>query len=102
MFNLASCMQTGINDTRKFKVEIIIREDCKFSNNTLNSLLSVRKYYSGMTLEVINIAECPDERKSLGGITPSIWVNDKLWFLGSFSLDNFHSRLSILPNNLTL
>ncbi len=79
-----------------------MRDGCNFSMNTLKSLLSIRKQYSGMTLEVIDISKCPDDRKSLGGITPSIWVNDKLWFLGSFSLEKFHSRLSTIAPTLTL
>ncbi|MBT4034815.1 MAG: hypothetical protein HOB84_01370 [Candidatus Marinimicrobia bacterium] len=79
-------------------VEIIVRDGCNFSYETLKSLLESRELYPGMVLRVVDIADSEDNRRTIGGITPSIWVNNKLWFLGSFSEETFHSRLSSMSS----
>jgi len=80
------------------QVEIIIRPGCNYSYETLKSLLQSRDLYPEMTLSVVDIADSADNRRTIGGITPSIWVNNKLWFLGSFSTETFHTKLSALSS----
>ncbi|MCF7825192.1 MAG: hypothetical protein K9M55_11960 [Candidatus Marinimicrobia bacterium] len=83
-------------EVNQIQVEIIVREGCNFSYQTLKSLLLSRVQYPSMKLSVVDIADCAEGRQSIGGITPSIWVNNKLWFLGSFSSESFHARMSAL------
>jgi len=83
-------------EPEKIKVEIIIRDGCNFSYKTLKSLLLSRDLFPEISLVVVDIADSANDRQTIGGITPSIWVNNKLWFLGSFSSDTFHFRLSVL------
>jgi len=54
-----------------------------------------------MHLDVVDIADSPRDRQTLGGITPSIWVNDELWFLGSFSREDFNQRLDLIISGST-
>jgi len=84
------------SDSNKIKVEIIVRDGCNFSYETLKSLLLLRDDHPEMMLSVVNIDQNTDNRRTIGGITPSIWVNNKLWFLGSFSSEKFQTRLSAL------
>jgi len=49
-----------------------------------------------MEIVVVDIAHSGEHRRTLGGITPSIWVNDELWFMGSFSTDKFLAKVNAL------
>jgi len=89
-------MKKDIAALNQIQVEIIVREGCNFSYQTIKTLLLCRAQYPAMKLSVVDIADCGSNRRSLGGITPAIWVNDNLWFLGSFSSKTFHTRMSIL------
>ena len=91
-------MENINTDSDQINVEIIIRDGCNFSYETLKSLLQSREQYPEMVLSVVDIADTGANRQTLGGITPSIWVNNKLWFLGSFSAETFHSRLSSMSS----
>ena len=77
-------------------VEVIIRPGCNFSYRTLKTLLQSKAEFPSMAVKVVDIAESGKNRQTLGGITPSIWVNGDLWFLGSFSADKFRSRLNAI------
>ncbi|NQT63165.1 MAG: hypothetical protein HQ556_09440 [Candidatus Marinimicrobia bacterium] len=92
-------MENINTDSDQIRVEIIIRDGCNFSYETLKSLLKSRELYPEMVLRVVDIADSGDNRQTIGGITPSIWVNNKLWFLGSFSAETFHSRLSSMSSS---
>lgn len=89
-------MEKIITESDLIRVEIIVREGCNFSYKTLKSLLLCREQFPEMIVRVVDIAESGDNRRTLGGITPSIWVNNKLWFLGSFSAETFRTRLSLI------
>ncbi|MBC8376932.1 MAG: hypothetical protein H8E26_12870 [FCB group bacterium] len=92
-------MENIKTESDRIKVEIIIRDGCNFSYETLRSLLQSRAQYPEMVLSVVDIADSGDSRQTIGGITPSIWVNNKLWFLGSFSEETFHSRLALMSSS---
>jgi len=49
-----------------------------------------------MLLSIVNIADQANNNRKAGGVTPSIWVNSELWFLGSFTPETFQSRLLAL------
>ena len=91
-------MENINTDSNQIKVEIIVRDGCNYSYHTLKSLLQSREQFPDMILSVVDIADSAENRQTIGGITPSIWVNNKLWFLGSFSVETFHSRLSLLSS----
>lgn len=76
------------------RVEIIVRDGCELSIKTVKALLRTKKLLSGMTLKITDISESGPYRNTVGGITPSIWVNDELWFLGSYSQDSFLGKLN--------
>lgn len=92
-------MDSTLNSPNQIKVEVIIRDDCFFSRTTLESLQAIMVKHPNLNLQVTDIAESSIERRIVGGITPSIWVNDQLWFLGSFSAEKFDSRLNSMLEN---
>ncbi|NQV29661.1 MAG: hypothetical protein HQ508_02120 [Candidatus Marinimicrobia bacterium] len=89
-------MEATYSSINPINVEVVIRPGCNFSYRTLKSLLQCKKVFPSMDVKVLDIAASGKNRQTLGGITPSIWVNGELWFLGSFSVDKFHNRLSAI------
>ena len=85
--------------SNQIRVEIIIRDGCNFSFQTIKSLLQTQKEFPEMALQIIDIADTGPDRNTLGGITPSIWVNDKLLFLGSYSSELFYQQMATLSLN---
>jgi len=75
-------------------VEVVIRPGCDFSYRILKTLLQSKAHFPSIDVQVVDISDTGMNRQTLGGITPSIWVNGELWFLGSFSADKFHARLN--------
>ncbi len=80
------------------QVELIVREECDFCDRINRQLFQLNDNYPEMKLDIKNITEMQADRMTLGGITPSIWVNGKLWFLGSFDQEKFLTRMNALSD----
>jgi len=89
-------MKEPNSDLQQIKVEIVVRDGCNHSYKTLRSLLQIRDEHPEMLLSIVNIADQANNNRKAGGVTPSIWVNSELWFLGSFTPETFQSRLLAL------
>jgi hypothetical protein len=80
------------------KVEILVRSGCTYSERTLKELEYICHINPNTILEIIHTDDPEPCRKSFGGITPSIWVNGKLWYLGSFNDVKFRAKLRALSS----
>ena len=63
-------------------VHVFIREGCHFSARILDELHGICKELPIINLSIKDVTEVQQEKPMSGGITPSIWVNGELWFLG--------------------
>jgi len=95
--HILSMNYTGTISDR-VKVEVIVREGCRYSDRVLNELAQIRQDFPDMAFEVVLASDSRIKKRSRGGITPSIWVNDKLWFLGTFCSEKFYSKMRELLN----
>jgi len=77
-------------------VEVITRQGCAYSLKTIESLLMISHRHPELTLTIMDAAEVETTRRTFGGITPSIWVNDQLWFLGSFDFHRFQRLIDTI------
>jgi len=84
--------------TEQLNVEVIIRPGCRYSDRVLNELNAARVDFPQMTLAIVDINESGNNRRPLGGITPSIWVNGKLLFLGTYSQPRFYKKMKKLSS----
>ena len=85
----------------KIKVQIVVREDCLSCAQTHEDLDSYCRSRESLSLEVVDLDKGetpPGGRQSC--ITPAIWVNKKLWYLGGFDIDRFHERINQLFYNV--
>ncbi|MCK5795342.1 MAG: hypothetical protein KAH12_11585 [Anaerolineales bacterium] len=78
------------------KIEVVIREGCSYSDRVLDEIIHLKNQFPAIVLEVINASSLPSNGRFKGGITPSIWVNGKLWSLGSYCSETFHQKLALM------
>jgi len=78
------------------QVEVLVRKGCSYSDRVLENLNLICKNNPYAELHIHNSGDPEPCRKSFGGMTPSIWVNGKLWYLGSFNAEKFKNKLQTL------
>ena len=81
----------------KIKVQLVVREDCQSCSQAHEDLDSYCRSRKSLSLGVVDLDEGetpPGGRQSY--ITPAIWVNEKLWYLGGLDRDRFHERINQL------
>ncbi len=80
-------------------VQVIIRNSCRICDCVLNQLKSIQKQFPLIDIQVFNLEneqDIPDHCQPF--ITPAIWVNGRLWYLGGFDYDRFCEKLMLLEN----
>ncbi len=95
-------MSKVVKRNSTIKVELIIRDNCNYCDRISHALSQLNDSYPELRIITKNITQVQGSRQSIGGITPAIWVKDKLWFLGSFNSDIFCDRINGLIQNPTL
>ncbi len=81
------------------KIKLIVRDDCivcKEVQRELERYVSLRESISFQLLDLDRGEKLPNGESSI--ITPSVWVNGKLWYLGRFNIDRFDERINRLIN----
>ena len=91
-------MENSAVTTEQLNVEVIIRQGCQYSDRVLNELTAAQVDFPLMTLVIADINDPANKRRPLGGITPSIWVNGKLLFLGNYSQPRFYKKMKKLSS----
>ncbi|MBT3663162.1 MAG: hypothetical protein HOG73_02130 [Candidatus Marinimicrobia bacterium] len=92
-----------INDKNtRFKntiVQVVVRDSCKICDRVLDQIKSVSKQFPHIVVQTFNLDHehaIPDYCQTF--ITPAIWVNGKLWYLGGFDYNRFCEKLILLDD----
>ena len=84
------------------KVQLIVRDHCPICEQVQQQLEDYARIRGGIALEVLNVER---EDKTPNGIqpfiTPAIWVNGGLWFLGVFDVDRFDKQINRLIDKIS-
>jgi hypothetical protein len=81
----------------KIIVQLIRRDSCRICISVQNQLQKYLKEIDTVNLQIINLDRgdlLPPKRQCY--ITPAIWVEDHLWYLGGFNLKRFEEKISEL------
>lgn len=73
-------------------IEILIRKGCPLSERTGKAIKEICGRFEQVRLSIYDISINPAKRPSIS-ITPSVWANDELWYLGSFDPQGFEQKL---------
>ncbi|MBL7011175.1 MAG: hypothetical protein ISR82_08140 [Candidatus Marinimicrobia bacterium] len=78
-------------------IQVIVRNNCQICDRILDELESIPVQINPLEIQVFNIdidSTIPDHCQPF--ITPAIWVNGNLWYLGGFDRDRFYEKLMLL------
>jgi hypothetical protein len=81
---------------KSIKVYLIVRDGCSFSDRVVKTLKSISNSNPDIDLSIEDVGNVTLEKLRSGGITPSIWVNGELWFLGAFNELTFQEKIELL------
>ena len=83
------------SNCQKIRVLLISRESCKVCKDVYDDLWKYKKTNNNIDLKVVDASEMDDsEKRSV--ITPALWVNDNLWYFGSFDMNRFDEKIQML------
>ncbi len=78
-------------------VQLIVRDSCSICKRVQESLEQFYSEYQGIDLHVFDLengAILPKKLQSF--ITPAVWVNGALWYLGGFDYQRFVEKIDLL------
>ncbi|MFQ6605174.1 MAG: hypothetical protein ACE5D8_06420 [Fidelibacterota bacterium] len=82
---------------RQYKVQLVVRHPCRMCDKVQSELEAEAFDFPNIVLEIIDA----DTAKTYPGnrtpfITPAVWVNERLWFLGGFDIRRFRQKFRVL------
>jgi len=80
-------------------IQVIVRNNCQICDRILDELKSMPRQSNPIEIQVFNIdidSTIPDHCQPF--ITPAVWVNGNLWYLGGFDRDRFCEKLILLDD----
>lgn len=84
-------------ENNKVDVTFIIRTSCKMCLDIRDKIADYMKNNQLINYSILDIDDKSIKfEKKNSSITPALWVNDRMWYAGSFEIKNFENKLKIL------
>lgn len=83
------------SNSQKIRVLLISSESCKICQDVYDDLWRYNNTNNNIDLKVVDASEMEDSEKCCV-ITPALWVNDSLWYFGSFDMNRFDEKIKML------
>jgi len=80
----------------KVDVMFLMRESCNQCKEVLRILSIYMKDKTHINFLIIDLDNENDFIRKRSSITPSIWVNDRMWFAGKVNMDRFDKKINEL------
>ena len=77
-------------------VMFLMRESCNECKEVLRILSIYMKDKTHINFMIIDLDNENDFKRKSSSITPSIWVNDRMWFAGKVNMDRFDKKINEL------
>ena len=78
----------------KVDVMFLMRESCNECNEVLRNLTIYMKDKNFIKFTIIDLDNENNFDSKHSSITPSIWVNDRMWFAGSLNMEIFDNKIN--------
>ncbi|MFC1527315.1 thioredoxin family protein [Candidatus Neomarinimicrobiota bacterium] len=82
----------------KVDVMFLMRESCNECKEVLRILSFYMKDKDYINFTIIDLDNENDFKWKYSSITPSIWVNDRMWSAGKVDIDRFDEKINELIN----
>lgn len=80
----------------KVDVKFLMRESCNECKEVLRILSIYMKDKSYIKFTIIDLDNDDSFDRKHSSITPSIWVNDRMWFAGRVNMERFDEKITKL------
>lgn len=88
-------MKKHVHDT--ILIELVKRSSCHICNKVTKELLSFQQQNKYVNLKIFDIERGDTIPQNLQCyITPAVWVERQLWYLGGFDIKRFNQKISEL------
>lgn len=94
-------MRSGGSKLPWIEVHLVVRDNCALCGEVQRELESYARRKGNIWFEQVDLDRgevAPDGKPSF--ITPAVWVNRRLWYLGGFDLGSFDERINRLARNI--
>jgi glutaredoxin len=82
----------------KVDVMFLMRKSCYECIKVLRILSIYMKGKDHINFTIIDLDDDNNFKRKHSSITPSIWVNDKMWYAGSVNMERFDEKINELIN----
>jgi len=82
----------------KVDVMFLMRESCNECKEVLRILSIYMKDKNHINFTIIDLDNKNNYNRKHSSITPSIWVNDKMWSAGRVNIERFNDKINKLIN----
>ena len=82
----------------KVDVMFLMRESCNECIEVLRILSIYMKDKTHINFTIIDLDDDNNFKRKSSSITPSIWVNDKMWSAGRVNIERFDDKINELIN----
>ncbi len=82
----------------KVDVSLIIRKSCHACKEVLSVLATYMNRQSHINFTIIDLDEENSFKWQHSTITPSVWINDKMWYAGKVNIERFDEKIKKLIN----
>jgi len=78
----------------KVDVMLLMRKSCYECKEVLRILSIYMKDKTHINFTIIDLDDDNNFKRKHSSITPSIWVNDKMWFAGRVNIERFDDKIN--------
>jgi hypothetical protein len=88
-------MKKHLDDT--ILIELVKRSSCRICNEVTKELISYQRQKKHVNLKIFDVEKGDTISEKLQCyITPAVWVEGQLWYLGGFDINRFDQKISEL------
>lgn len=93
-------MKKSMENARFISMQLVVRDNCSTCQKVWRDLEDFSRLQKTISLELLNLDKSdklPDGGQS--HLTPALWVNRELWYLGDFDWVRFEKRIAQVLNS---
>lgn len=89
-------------DNKKIDVLFLMRESCQACKEVLKILTIYMKENDHINFTIIDLDDDDNFKRKHSSITPSIWVNNNMWYAGRIDINKFDKKITKLISKTSI
>lgn len=89
-------------DNKKIDVLFLMQESCQACKEVLKILTIYMKENDHINFTIIDLDDDDNFKRKHSSITPSIWVNNNMWYAGGIDINKFDKKITKLISKTSI